>query len=73
MKNLSEIQLNTVKQIHSFTNKFIARKLITMGVVPGKEIEIIRKTGFGKTFLVRVDDSHFAIRFNEAVDILIED
>lgn len=43
-----------------------------MGVVPGKEIEIIRKTGFGKTFLVRVEDSHFALRQNEAANILIK-
>lgn len=43
-----------------------------MGVVPGKEIEIIRKTSFGNTFLVRVEDSHFALRLNEANNILIK-
>jgi len=72
LKALSEIPINSVKQIHSFTCQIIARKLITMGVVPGKEIEIIRKTGFGKTFLVRVEDSHFALRQNEAANILIK-
>lgn len=73
MKKLSEIPINTVKQIHSFGHQIIARKLITMGVIPGKNIEIVRKTFLGNTLYVRVDDSHFAIRKNEAEKIYLQD
>lgn len=73
MKNLSEIPINTVKRIHSFGHQVIARKLITMGVIPGKEIEIIRKTFWGTTLFIRVENSHFAIRKVEAEKIFLED
>lgn len=73
MKNLSEIPIKTIKRIHSFDHQIIARKLITMGVIPGKEIEIIRKTFLGSTLFIRVEDSHFAIRKIEAQKIFLED
>lgn len=72
MKNLAEIPIHTVFKINGFKHKVIARKLITMGVVPGKEIEIIRKSFFKSTFFIRVQESYFAIRKFEAENIIIE-
>ncbi|MGB0885041.1 MAG: FeoA family protein [Chitinophagales bacterium] len=71
MKKLSEIGVGQVMIIHSFSHQIIARKLITMGVIPGKEVEILRKVPFQATLYIRVQDSHIAIRKAEAENIII--
>lgn len=72
MKNLTQIANNTLAIIKSFDNKTVAKKLITMGVIPGREIEILRKAPFGGAFYIRVSDLYFAIRKEEAEFIIIE-
>ncbi len=73
LKNLTEIATNNIVTILSFDHQLVARKLITMGVIPGKEIEIIRKAPFGGAYYIRVSDLYFAIRKVEAKAIIIEE
>lgn len=73
LKNLSEISINKVVKIKKFTHQLIARKLITMGVIPGKEIEILRKAPFNGAYYIRVSDLFFAVRKVEAENIIIEE
>lgn len=71
LKNLTEIALNQSTKIHSFDNKEIASKLMAMGVMPGKTIEVLRKDSFSKTYIVLVQDLFLAIRATEAKQILV--
>ncbi len=71
MKNLTDIAINQIVKIISFKQKMIAQKLITMGVIPGKEIEILRKAPFNGAYYIRVSDLYFAIRKEEAQTIII--
>ena len=72
LKNLTDISIQEIKKIHGFDHQIIARKLMTMGVIPGKHIEILRKAPFNGAFFIRVDELFFAIRKSEAAHILIE-
>lgn len=49
-----------------FDDERLAVKLMAMGVLPGSRLKVIRRNGFGKTFYVRVDQMHLAIRKTEA-------
>ena len=44
-----------------------------MGVIPGREIEILRKVPFSGAYYIRVQDIYLAIRKAEAENILIEE
>ena len=73
MKNLTEIALHKVVKILQFNHQEIAKKLITMGVVPGKEVEVLRIAPFGGAYYIRVSNLFFAIRKTEAKYIIIEE
>jgi ferrous iron transport protein A len=51
----------------------VAKKLITMGVIPGREVEILRKAPFGGAYYIRVSDLYFAIRKAEAKTIIVKE
>tara|TARA_B110000495_G_C22990176_1_gene582971 strand:+ start:1286 stop:1507 length:222 start_codon:yes stop_codon:yes gene_type:complete len=73
LKNLTEISINKAVEILSFKHQLVAQKLITMGVIPGREIEVLRKSPFGGTYYIRVSDFYFAIRKVEAAAIIVKD
>lgn len=73
MKNLSEIAINKVVEIISFKHQVVAQKLVTMGVIPGRNIEILRKSPFGGAYYVKVSNLNFAIREAEAKTIIVKD
>ena len=72
MKKLTELNTNTISVVNSFSNKMDAKKLITMGVLPNREIEILRKSPFNGAFYIRVAKLFFAIRKEEAENIIVE-
>jgi len=72
LKNLTEIAINSIATIKSFNDKTVAKKLITMGVIPGREIEVLRKAPFNGAFYIRVSDLFFAIRKEEAKFIILD-
>jgi len=43
-----------------------------MGVIPGRDIEILRKAPIGGPYFIRVADLYFAIREIEAKAIIVE-
>ena len=55
-----------------FEDERLAVKLMAMGVLPGSRVRIIRKGSGGKTFYVRVDLMHLAIRKKEAECIVLK-
>lgn len=49
----------------------IALKLYSMGVLPGKPIQIVRKAPFGGGYYLRIVNQHLVLRSNEAAEIYI--
>jgi ferrous iron transport protein A len=48
-------------------------KLMTMGMLPGSLVELVRKASAGKTFFIKVNGFGMAVRKNEAANILLEE
>lgn len=55
-----------------FTNDKMAGKLMSMGMLPGSTIEVIRKAPFKGGFYLKVDGNCIAIRNVEAENIFLE-
>jgi ferrous iron transport protein A len=48
----------------------MASKLMAMGILPGSEVELIRRAPFGGAWYVRVDQQHIALRQAEVEAII---
>ena len=76
MKNLNEITLASaapgveLKIVGFKTDEFPA-KFFEMGILPDKEVKIIRKGFFNDPILMQVSGSQIAIRKREAEAILV--
>ena len=49
----------------------MASKLMAMGVLPGSEVELIRRAPFGGAWYVRVDQQHLALRRPEIEAVIL--
>ena len=58
--------------IHHYSDEKISSKLISMGMLPGSVIEVIRKAPFGGALYIKVNGFSFALRENEAATIIVE-
>lgn len=55
-----------------FTNDQMAGKLMSMGMLPGSEVEVVRVAPFKGGFYLKVDGNCIAIRVTEAENIFLE-
>lgn len=62
---LTELPLGESASLRGFTDQRLAARLLSMGVLPGTRIEVLRQT-IGGTFYVRFDQTTLALRKNEA-------
>lgn len=69
---LSELKIGERSVVSSFEDAQMGSKLMTMGVLPGSVIELVRKASAGKTFYIKVNGYGMAVRKNEAAKILVE-
>ena len=58
-------------KIKGYTNERIAAKLISMGFLPGNQLQLIRKAPFGGAFYVKSGSYVIALREKEAACILM--
>ena len=66
---INELAIGETKTIARFNDDRVGSKLAGMGVRPGSQVRLIRKTNFDKTFYLKVDEHRFAIRASEAATI----
>ncbi len=69
--SFSEGDLGLPYTVASYEDKKVASKLLTMGLLPGSPIRLIRKSLFGHTFYVQSEHNFFALRKEEAATILV--
>jgi Fe2+ transport system protein FeoA len=55
-----------------FTDDKIASKLLSMGVLPKSEIQIVKTLPFNGGYYLKIDGNNIAVRTNEADSILVE-
>ncbi|MBX2876332.1 MAG: ferrous iron transport protein A [Saprospiraceae bacterium] len=69
----SNLSRNTPRRISHFSNDQMASKLMSMGVLPGSQINLIRKAPLGGAWYVRVDNKVIAMRAKEINCIILKD
>lgn len=70
-KLLSELKAKTKGSILGFTDELISSRLLTMGILPGSQIELIRKAPLRGGFYIKFDNQRIALRSIEAASILV--
>lgn len=58
--------------IHQFTDDKMASKLLSMGVLPGKSLRLVRRIPFGGGLYIKVEECNIAVRDKEAQNIVLE-
>ncbi len=69
---LDQAKLGQSLTLHSFTDVFIAKKLVSMGVLPGAKIRIVRKLWRGENFFLECNQQRIALRKAEAASIQVK-
>lgn len=70
---LSELQIGQKRIVSNFEDSRLGGKLMTMGMLPGSLVELVRKASAGKTFYVKVNGYGMALRANEAAQIFLKE
>ncbi len=60
-------------KIASFNDDEIAGKLMTMGILPGSSVYLVRKAPFKGGLYIKVDGCKIALRHNEAACIVLSE
>lgn len=66
--SLNRGQKGTVSHI---ANERIAGKLMAMGILPGSDVQLIRKAPFGGGWYIKADNMTIALRREEAESIIL--
>jgi ferrous iron transport protein A len=66
-----QLPLGTIGVIGRLSNCSVSLKLLEMGCLPGKELEILRVAPFGSPLYLRVGSQFLALRPEEASRILV--
>jgi len=55
-----------------FKNQQVASKLLSVGILPGSTLQVIRKAPGGFVFFLKVDGVSIALRQNELESIILK-
>ena len=69
-KSLTKRQKGETSRIVGFRDPQIAGKLLSMGILPGNRIRLIRQAPFGGVWYVQADNLLIALRKKEVACIL---
>ncbi len=69
--SVANLRQNDSKTIVGFANYQLASKFLSMGILPGSKVKVIRVAPLSGGFYIRVNQQNFAIRTTEAASILV--
>ena len=72
LTTLSQLKKGETGVVHHFTNDEMASKLLTMGILPGKMLQLVRRVPFGGGLYIKVECHTIAVREAEAQNIIVE-
>ncbi len=68
---LTAIKVGSIGKIAHFKDDLIAGKLMTMGILPGSMVKVIRKAPFKGGLYLKIDGYNIALREQEAANIVL--
>jgi ferrous iron transport protein A len=70
-KNITHLNNGEFATISKFSNGYVACKLMAMGLIPGADIMLVRKSPFGGAYYIKAKNHYVALRTDEAKDVLL--
>lgn len=70
-RNITNLQIGEFATISEFSNGYVACKLMAMGLIPGSNLVLVRKSPFGGAYYIKSKNHYVALRTNEAKDVLL--
>ncbi|MCB9275557.1 MAG: ferrous iron transport protein A [Lewinellaceae bacterium] len=71
-KHLSEAKPGMAGVVSHYVDDQAGSKLMSMGVLPGSHVIVVRKAPFGGGWYVKVDNFYLALRKEEAASIVLQ-
>lgn len=71
-RRLTDLQENQWGEITQFSNEKIACRMMSMGILPGSCICMMKKAPMNGGVCLKIDNSKVALRSSEAASILIK-
>lgn len=71
-RTLQDLRQHETARTISIADPALACKLTPMGLLPGSNIEMVRKSPFGNAYYIKADGVRLALREEEAAHILLE-
>jgi ferrous iron transport protein A len=68
---LAKMKIGSKGQVSHFTDCCMACKLLSMGILPGTQIEMVRSAPFGGGCYIKADNLLIALRKSEACCIVV--
>lgn len=68
---VTKVKEGITGRIVQFTDDLIAGKLMTMGVLPGSKLQVVRIAPFNGGFYLKVDGINMVMRVKEAQSIIV--
>jgi Fe2+ transport system protein FeoA len=73
LKGAHQLHPNETSRIIRFEDMVIAGKLMSMGILPHAQIEMVRRNALGQTLIFRINSRFkIALRKDEAQTIIVE-
>ena len=70
-KAISALKRGAVGFINKFTDDEVAQKLMSMGILPGTRIELVRRAPLGGGCYIKADNLLIALRTEEAARVIL--
>ena len=70
-QNITQLIIGETATIHEFSNGFVACKLMSMGLLSGTSITLVRKSPFGGAYYIKTENHYIGLRTNEAEHVLL--
>lgn len=67
---VTQLKEGNTGRISHFTNEQIAGKLVTMGILPGSSLRVVRIAPFNGGYYLKVDGMSIVVRNDEASNIM---
>ncbi len=72
LEKLADLREGEQGIVREFTDDKMASKLLSMGVLPGKSLRLMRRVPFGGGLYLKLDECSIAVRNIEAQNIVVE-
>ncbi len=72
LKRLLNKEKGALFTVTGFKNQQVASKLLSVGILPGSQLQIIRKAPNGFVYYIKVDEISIALRQNELDAIVMK-